>query len=370
MGIRRLTYGDIREGETVAWDVYGENGSLLVRKGHRIANEAQVESLVARGFIEDLSMPSENAPKAAEPVSALRLLTQATGHLAPILQGIANGASNVRPLLEDIASLIIKAVEVSDEVAAASVLHNQRSGPYRVRHCVDTAVVALIAARAVKRSEEETRSMVLAALTMNVGMYNVPEEGELSEADQAVVRSHPNTGSALLRQAGIDDELWLRCVQAHHENEDGSGYPAGLKGDEIPAPAKMLALADRYCARVADRAKRRAMLPNLALRDILLEARQGLDAQLSAVLIRELGVYPIGTFVRLLNGEIGVVWRRGSNSTTPRVLSLIGPRGAPLDPFLQRDTRVEMTSIRDVLSAEQARIELRMEAAWGRAAAP
>lgn len=369
MGIRRLTHSDIREGETLAWDVYGENGALLVRKGHRLANDAQVENLVARGFIEDHSMPGDRPPAAPEPVSALRLLNRAADQLGPVLQGLASGGSGVGPLLEDIARLIMEAVEASDEVAAASVLHNQRHTPYRVRHCVDTAVVALIAARALKRDPEEMRSMALAALTMNIGMFHLPEQGELSEEEQGILQAHPNLGAGLLRAAGIEDETWLLCVQTHHENEDGTGYPAGLKGEEIPAPAKLLALADRYCARVVDRPRRRAMLPNLALRDILLEARHALDAQMGAVLIRELGVYPIGTYVRLQNGEIGVVWRRGSNSTTPRVLSMIGPRGAPLETFLQRDTRVEMNSIREVLSAEQAQIDLRMDSAWGRAAA-
>jgi hypothetical protein len=112
------------------------------------------------------------------------------------------------------------------------------------------------------------------------------------------------------------------------------------------------------------------MLPNAALRDILLEARHGLDAQLGAVLIRELGIYPVGTYVRLLNGEVGVVCRRGLNSTTPYVQSFIGPRGAPLDVFLQRDTRGDLSAIRDVLSADDVDARIRMDQVWGRSALP
>ena len=113
------------------------------------------------------------------------------------------------------------------------------------------------------------------------------------------------------------------------------------------------------------------MLPNAALRDILLE-KHTLDGQLAAVLIRELGIYPIGTFVRLLNGEIGVVSRKGLQSTTPHVESVVGPRGAPLDVFLQRDTKSELNGIREVLSTAQVgalRPPLRMEQVWGRVAA-
>lgn len=112
---------------------------------------------------------------------------------------------------------------------------------------------------------------------------------------------------------------------------------------------------------------------NAALRDMLLEARTTLDSNLAALMIRELGIYPIGTYVRLISGEVGVVARRGLQSTTPHVESVLGPRGAPLDLFLQRDTRNELHTIREVLTNAQvaalAAPPLRMEQVWGRAAA-
>jgi hypothetical protein len=90
------------------------------------------------------------------------------------------------------------------------------------------------------------------------------------------------------------------------------------------------------------------------------------------VLIRELGIYPIGTCVRLANGEAGVVARKGLNATTPWVASLLGPTGAPLPQPVQRDTRSEFTAIREVLALDDLeRVGWRflMEQVWGRAAA-
>lgn len=374
MTIRRLTSDDIRPGERLAWDVFGENGALLVRKGFTPSSEAQADSIVQRGYVDDASpcVASVKARAASvEPPSVLRLLNHAVAELEPLLHRIAAGGGGVQAELEQVALLVEEAVEINPEVAAACILHNQRAAPYAVRHCIDTAVVAQILARAVKRPAEETQSMSLAALTMNVGMLRLQDDRcVLSTEEKALVRNHPAQGVALLRQAGVSDPLWLDCVLSHHENENGSGYPRELVGDAIAFPAKLIALADRYCARVSDRPFRKPMLPNAALRDILLDARHALDAQLGAVLIRELGIYPVGTFVRLLNGEVGVVSRRGLNSTTPYVQSFIGPRGAPLDVFLQRDTRGELSGIRDVLSAEQVDGSIRMDQVWGRAALP
>lgn len=375
MKIRKLTQADLKLGMLIPWNVYGDNGTLLVRKGHMIASANQIDSLVERGSFED---DSEQAAEAREPESVLRKLNAAALELPIVLAAIAAGAapSDVRRRLEDIALLVWDAVELNADIAVATILHNQQAGPYATRHCIDTAVVAQIVARALKKSPAEVSSLTMAALTMNVGMLEHQDRlhdsrAPLTDSDQAVLRAHPERGVALLRQAGITDSDWLDAVMFHHENEDGSGYPQARSGAAIPAGAKLLALADRYCARVSNRHYRKPMLPNAALRDILLEARVTLDGQLAAVLIRELGIYPIGTCVRLVNGEIAVVSRKGLQSTTPYVESIIGPRGAPLEVFLQRDTRGDLSGIREVLPTAQSVAEeraLRMEQIWGRAA--
>jgi HD-GYP domain-containing protein (c-di-GMP phosphodiesterase class II) len=375
MKTRRVTPADLKLGMLLPWNVYGENGALLVRKGHMIASANQIDYLVERGSFEDDSVPAQEM---REPESVLRKLNEVHLQLQALLQGIAARApsSDARRRLEDLGVMVEEAVALNAEVAIASVLHNQQAAPYAVRHSVDTAVVAQVAARALKLPAPQRMALTLAALTMNVGMLEQHERlhaasGGLSDADQARMRAHPELGVALLKQAGVSDADWLDGVLYHHENEDGSGYPRGKAGAQIPVIAKLIALADRYCARVSERSYRKPMLPNAALRDILLE-KNTLDGQLAAVLIRELGIYPIGTYVRLLNGEIGVVSRKGLQSTTPHVESIVGPRGAPLDVFLQRDTKGELNGIREVLSTAQVgalRPPLRMEQIWGRVAA-
>jgi hypothetical protein len=159
-------------------------------------------------------------------------------------------------------------------------------------------------------------------------------------------------------------------VLCHHENEDGTGYPGARRGAQVPEPAKLVALADRYCARISQRKYRKPMAPNAALRDILLEGKTTLDSLPAAVLIRELGIYPIGTLVKLQNGETGVVSRKGLHATAPWVTSLVGPRGTPLDPFLQRDTRNDGHAIREVLPAPQPEVAFRLSQVWGGGALP
>lgn len=374
MKIRKISPGQLWVGQLLPWDVYGEGGGLLARKHHLIANSNQLDSLLERGMYEDWS--EEPAPPRA-PESVLRLLNGAQLALQGVLQRIVSGvpSGNTRRALEDIATLVTQAVRLNADIAVATILHNQRAMPYAIRHSVDTAVLAQLVAVALNKSDDEILTLTLAALTMNVGMLAVHDRlqetaGTPGDADRRLIHAHPQAGVVLLRQAGIDQADWLACVLAHHENEDGSGYPAGRKGDHMPELAQILALADRYCARVVQRRYRATLTANAALRDILLEGKTTLNTLPAAVLIRELGIYPIGSCVRLRNGEIGVVSRKGLNATTPWVTSLIGPRGAPLDPFLQRDTRGDLSSVREVLDTAQCGLEWRMDQVWGRAALP
>ncbi|KQV89903.1 metal-dependent phosphohydrolase [Massilia sp. Root351] len=376
MKIRKIGPDELHVGQLLPWDVYGDGGGLLARKGHLVADRCQLDSLTERGVYEDWS---EALPQSRAPQSVLRLLNGAQLDLQRALQQIATGVpfGNTQGMLEQIAALVTSALRLNADVAVASLLHSRSSVPYSVRHSVDTAVVAQLMALALKKPDDDVQTITLAALTMNVGMLGVHDRlqasgAPLGEADRHVVRFHPQAGVVLLRQAGIEHPGWLACVLAHHENEDGTGYPGGKTGPYVPESAKLVALADRYCARLAPRRYRNSMTPNAALRDLLLDARNTLDSLLPAVLIRELGIYPIGTCVRLLNGEVGVVSRKGLNATTPWVTSLLGPSGAPLPQPLQRDTRTAPGAIREVLEVGalgQAGLQLHMEQVWGRAAA-
>jgi len=370
--IRRIRGGEIAVGAPLPWDVHGEGGGLLLRQGHVIASEHQRVMLLERGLIPDEEALAAVAAAAyRDPPSVLRLLNQAASHLQPVLQDIAGGAAvQATARLREVAGLVTQAAELDLEVALGCTLLNQKSGLYTIRHAIDTALVAHTLGRALQQSAEALDSQVLAALSMNVGLLHHHERLQntamaLGEADLGLIRGHPGAGVALLRRAGVDDPAWLSCVLEHHENDDASGYPMGKNVTQIGEAARIVALADRYLARVSARAYRKTMLPNAALREMLLEAQRSSQAQLVTLLIRELGIYPVGTFVRLHNGEVGVVSRRGLNATQPYVHALLGPRGAPLDVPLRRAAKGDNHGIREVLDEEQAGVAVRLESIWG-----
>jgi HD-GYP domain-containing protein (c-di-GMP phosphodiesterase class II) len=375
---KRISLTDIILGEPLPWDVYDSNNQLLLRKGHIIERAHQIESLIERGMFVDAKVLRGKAAtpppvKSLDKPSVVRFINLVNRRLERLLLALHTETSAGEKILE-VAKVITFAVDLNPDIALACILLNQTPGNYAVRHSVDTAIVSLSVARAMKKDTEEIKTIIAAALTMNVGMLRYQEQLQnkgtpLSEKEVEIIRGHPEESANLLKQAGIVDPEWLSYVLLHHENEDGSGYPFGKSNPEIPENAKIIAIADRYCARVSARSYRKSLLPNAALRDILLAEKKTIDPTLAAGFVKVLGIYPTGTFVRLENGEIGVVTGKGTSTTTPIVHALIGPRGAPLSFPIKRDTSKELFSIREVLHEGQASVRFSMQQLWGDEAA-
>lgn len=329
---------------------------------------------MAQERTEISGVAARDAASAEESPSVLRMINQAHRQLEQVLFKLGDEADAQGRIL-DIARALMQATDSNPDIALACILLNQEEGSYAVRHCIDSAVVALLVARALGQVPSETLTIMAAALTMNVGMLPSQEQlqsrlNAISDAELALIHRHPQQSVDMLKAAGVSDNEWLTYVLLHHENEDGSGYPHGRKGDEIPLNAKIIALADRYCARVSSRSYRKSLLPNEALSDILLADHQSVDPMLTTCFIRVLGIYPTGAVVRLANGEIGVVAGKGSSSTTPVVHAMIAQDGAPLSTPIRRDTAAAQFAIREMLSEEKAGVRFSMQQIWGDEARP
>lgn len=377
MSNKRISMSDIALGQPLQWDIFGVDGNLLLRRGFVVNNSHQVEALIARGlFVDgealDQISRDKKIPKNVEHPSVLRIISQVRNDLRTLCYNIVSEESAREKILV-LAKLLFVATQLDTDVALGCILLHQE-GNYSARHCVDSAVVSIVVGKALKKSEEELIYLAAACLTMNLSMLRQQERlqeksGSLSAEDQELIFRHPQESVQQLMAAGIRDEGWLSWILHHHENEDGSGYPGKKRSAEIPQNAKIMSIADRYCARVCARSYRKSMLPNAALRDILIGGKTTVDLMLVTLFIRELGTYPIGTFVKLEDGEIGVVTSKGGTTTTPYVHSLIGPRGAPLSMPIKRDTQKTLHSIREVLHRDQVLVRFTMRHLWGEIAA-
>lgn len=274
--------------------------------------------------------------------------------------------------ITEIANLLILACERERNVALASVILKQ-DGPYALRHAVSVAILVELALHDMGLSVAHRRPILCAALTMNISMHAfqdalVKQAGPLTMEQRQAMQSHPLLGRDMLERLGVDDQDWLSCVAQHHESPDGTGYPQHINHAELRFEARLIGLADRYCALLSRSAWRRGQSADCALFSTLGESTNPVDAKLGHLFTRTLGIYPPGTLVRLINHEIGMVKRAGQVESTPIVASLFDQNWRPLPRVLERDSAQAAFSIMETLDIHKVQAPLDLTLIWGQEA--
>lgn len=363
---RAIDPTELMVGQPLRFNAYDVKGKLLMRLGQVIGSDAQLDKLLQHGLFYG-SEEECRGPFVPPVPSPLALVLEAREQMQALLGDPT--PADFPGTLADIAERVREACRRNPDVALASILL-RADGPYGARHAVNTAVACQLTGTAMALDPVELAATVSAALTMNIGMFDfhdalVALEGPLSNEQHAAVRAHCRRGVARLRDHGITSAAWLNAVRDHHERADGSGYPGGKRGEEIGRPARLLALADVYCARVSGRDYRPPLQPTLALRWLFLNEGAALDERLARMFIKTLGIYPPGTGVRLRNGSIAVVIQRGPASHQPVVASLTTHDGIRVGAPIRRRGDVEAHAVSEVVDLAALGIEVDMQALWG-----
>jgi HD-GYP domain-containing protein (c-di-GMP phosphodiesterase class II) len=233
-------------------------------------------------------------------------------------------------------------------------------------HAVNVAhIVSFLAAMdPIWRSHRLSLSM--AALFMDVGMLETAGDvltlnGPLSVSQRSQVERHAIASSLMAeRVQGLDGSL-VRAIASHHERLDGTGYPSGRRGEEIPIPARLLAAADIYVAMRSKRAHRAAYSAKEALTSTLAEAEAGrLDIERTRGLLN-LSLYPVGSLVELTSSEIAEVVapqqasQQPSLASQPFVRILVDRQGHPVFTKLFRNLAIRPdTRVARMLRPEEA----------------
>jgi HD-GYP domain-containing protein (c-di-GMP phosphodiesterase class II) len=263
----------------------------------------------------------------------------------------------------------VRAVVATDQDACLGWVALDRSAPYSVRHSMGVALICELIASELGLPSAEQRSLLCAALTMNVGMHSLQDQltarnGPLTPDERAGVAAHPARSLDWLRARGVVDEVWLTGVGDHHELLDGRGYPRGLTASMIALPARLIALADIYCAKTGERFYRPPKLPAAAAREILRGRSSGVDPMLAGVLFRTIGAHPPGTLVRLANREVAVITHNAPGGP-PVVVSVLNPKEEPLPQPGVRDASKLATAIRGFVTFDPALHRFDLERLWG-----
>ncbi|MCS6786354.1 MAG: hypothetical protein NZ524_04875 [Thiobacillaceae bacterium] len=359
MTLRPAVLDEALVGKSLPWDLYTASGALLAAAGTPVDSAEQLARLRRQRLYY---RPAETASD-ADPGRELHALAERLWALAELPPGadLANPA-------QELARRLI-ALYRNDAEAALGLVRLCPLPRAAVRHCLHCALVSLVLGEAQAWSPERLTSLVGAALTMNVADLPLHEtlcaqRAAPSAQQREQLRTHPLRSYERLLQGGVRDDHWLAAVRTHHEHLDGSGYPAGLSGPSIPEAARILRVADVYCAQVERRYYRPARTSEAAWRALFEPARRQLDTRMAALLMRRLGLRPPGTLVRLMNRETAVITRTFGPGKPPRqAVSFLDASGHPLHTPLVRD--LHHYPIQDLTSADPAWPHIAWPRLWG-----
>jgi HD-GYP domain-containing protein (c-di-GMP phosphodiesterase class II) len=349
----RIPLAQVRDllnvGEPLPFRVLDADRRLLLNAGQVLLNESQLDGLYERGawaerpLVEATRIArAEAAAKAAKVVPQLslfdrwdRLLLHFDRLPRAIMRKEENGTA-----VSEVFSSLQGLIDRDPDVALFQCVRQEerRFALYPFRHSVRVAVLVVLTARQLGWAPSRCMSLGCAGLTMNFSILDL--QATMAEQDTPPtkkqleqIRAHPEATVAMLRAAGIDDEVWLTAVLEHHEHPGGGGYPRG-HGDICPE-ARILRAADVYMAKISARAKRPPMTPQGATRQLF---QQSAGDELAMAMIKTVGLHPPGCLVRLHSGEVAVVIRRAAVGPHPLVATLSDKNGRPTGETHRRDS--------------------------------
>lgn len=370
----RLNTGHVRLGVPLPGNVYDESGNMLLSKGQILDAQSQLDSLLARGMYVEISVfeaqfkagvsgPPPVIEKKFDPFLVRDTLKISLNRLQ---RGVLDGSANARQLTE-FAEQVQFFAGTDAEAAIATGLLDRQEETYAVAHSLSTAIICTLLARQLGWPEARQRSAVCAALTMNLGMLDAQQRllrqtTPLTPAQLAQVHAHPDASRAALEKLGVDDPEWLEAVGQHHEKPAGSGYPRQLT--EPAEAGQLLRLIDVFGARASSRADRRPLPPAQIVRTLFVEEGQGPCAALVTALVKTIGIYPPGCFVKLANGENAVVFRHGESPNTPVVAAVTSVSGMPTMQPVRRETQRESLAISAAVASDKITVGYDLGKLW------
>jgi HD-GYP domain-containing protein (c-di-GMP phosphodiesterase class II) len=179
-------------------------------------------------------------------------------------------------------------------------------------HAIDVTLFSLKVGIGMGYDNKRLLALAMVAFLQDVGMYEIPHDilkkkGRLSEQEFRAVQRHPEIGADIL--SGLSDKhRWLTDMALQvHERADGSGYPKGLKENQIHEYAYIIGLVDMYSAMIKDRPYRNRIEQNRAMRDIISYGRGRFPAKIVKVFLNQVSFFPVNSFVKLNDRSVGRV---------------------------------------------------------------
>jgi len=270
--------------------------------------------------------------------------------------GISDIHDSTATVLKNIDGIVERLLNSLDGQSIVSIMNLKSYDDYTYHHSLSVAVLSVAIAQQMGFSKEDLQRIGRSAIMHDVGKIAVPIEiinkpSRLAPDEFSTIKNHSASGHDYLVGAIKDPDV-LAGVLYHHERFDGSGYPTGVRGQDIHLWGRIISVADVYDALTSKRAYRNPVPPGDAIEYLMGSVGKDFDYDIVESFLKKVDIYPVGCIVQLSNGKTAVVYNN-ENSLRPVVRVL--PTGEILDLYRDRICRnIVITKLLDAESDQPA----------------
>jgi len=274
-------------------------------------------------------------PTGREAPAAIRAYDGAVAAMEEVLAQVRSGggidADKVRAAVQPVIDSILR-----NQDAMAWLVYLRQPEEYSTHHSIAACTWAVILGRHLGFDRDGLETLATGGMLLDVGKARLPQalvarEGSLTVDEMNRMRRHVQQGADMARLTpGIKADI-LAMIEGHHERADGSGYPRGLKGADIPVFARIAGLVDSYDAMTSHRPWAAAKSPYDAIREINSLAGTQFQKEMVEQFVQAMGMFPTGSIVEMNTGEVGIVVEQNRvRRLRPKVMVVLDELGAPL----------------------------------------
>lgn len=288
------------------------------------APDAQSAHEVHREIECELNRVADTPAATAKPLAtslpvelhqARRVRQEASRVLTDVMADARLGRQIERERVDHVVDRMVASI-LRNKDALLSLGRIRHMDQYTFEHSVSVGALMIAFARELGLEPAQIHEVGVGALLHDVGKIHIPDTilnkpGRLTDDEFALMRGHVTHSRDILREAPGISATALAVAAQHHERFDGTGYPDGLAGDAISRYGQMAAIVDVYDAITADRCYHKGEPPTSVLGKLLEWSRFHFSPQLVQQFVRCVGIYPVGTLVRLESGRLAAVIQSG-----------------------------------------------------------
>lgn len=298
--MRYITLDKAKPGDILMSDVFDTSGHVMIVAGTELT-EKYIERLISMEF---------GGIYIQDPISEDVVLEPA---ISPELRKIAMECVKSMSVKDSVpvSHSIIEEI-LQKQIVSLDMFNLHAVDDYTYAHSVNVAVLSCVLGTGMKLSDQELADLVNAAILHDFGKMKIPMEilnkkERLTGEEYDIMRSHVKLSYEMIKDKTIITPSVKQEVLFHHENEDGSGYPNGIYGTELPLIAKILHVADVYDALVSDRPFKKGYTHWEAAEYLMGGCGISFDKEVVDCFIKLIPLYPKGSEIRLSNGNVCLV---------------------------------------------------------------